>query len=77
MIGLHGCLKRVKSSFLIRITKKNMLILFFKTEVVIIQCNFGNMYEKWIKTFTDKQGYPWHPFASYYERIVQGVVNQY
>ncbi|MCH2021241.1 MAG: hypothetical protein MK207_02075 [Saprospiraceae bacterium] len=34
-------------------------------------------FEKWIKTFTDKKGYPWNPYASYYERIVQGVVNQY
>lgn len=34
-------------------------------------------FEGWAKSFTDKNSYPWHPYAGYYEQTVKGIVKNY
>jgi hypothetical protein len=34
-------------------------------------------FKKWMDSFTDRNGYPWHPYSEYYDRIVRGVVEDY
>ncbi len=34
-------------------------------------------FEKWMAGFTDPNGYPWHPYAAYYDRLVKDVVKEY
>ncbi|BDS10452.1 MORN repeat-containing protein [Aureispira anguillae] len=36
-----------------------------------------NSFEQWMAGFTDKNGYPWHPYAAYYDRLVKGVAKNY
>lgn len=34
-------------------------------------------FEEWIALFTDKMGYPWYPYADYYDRLVKTTVKGY
>lgn len=34
-------------------------------------------FEGWAKTFTNPQGYPWHPYRDYYRRLVAAIQRRY
>lgn len=34
-------------------------------------------FEEWIVSFTDKKGYPWHPYEGYYQKTLQVILEQY
>lgn len=34
-------------------------------------------FEKWVDSFKDKNSYPWHPYAAYYDQIVKDMVKNY
>jgi len=34
-------------------------------------------FDQWMASFTDKKGYPWHPYSGYYDRLVKDVVKKY
>ena len=34
-------------------------------------------FSKWMDSFTDKNGYPWHPYSGYYDKTVWGVIEEY
>lgn len=34
-------------------------------------------FEKWQESFQEKSGYPWHPYAGYYDRLVKDIVKNY
>ncbi|MGH1339354.1 MAG: hypothetical protein ACRBFS_24760 [Aureispira sp.] len=34
-------------------------------------------FEEWAVSFTDKKGYPWHPYEGYYQKILQTALKRY
>lgn len=34
-------------------------------------------FEQWARSFKDKNSYPWHPYAAYYDQIVKDMVKNY
>lgn len=34
-------------------------------------------FEEWATSFTDKKGYPWHPYEGYYQKILQTALQRY
>lgn len=34
-------------------------------------------FEDWSKSFTDPQGYPWHPYKAYYAQLVRSIQSRY
>lgn len=34
-------------------------------------------FEDWISLYRDREGYPWHPYSEYYDRLVKSVVERY
>ena len=34
-------------------------------------------FEQWMDSFTNPNGYPWHPYSAYYDRLIKTIVKNY
>jgi hypothetical protein len=48
-----------------------------KTEPIHWFYYLPDTFEEWMASFKDKKGYPWHPYAGYYNKIVSRVIADY